>query len=117
MANIKRYKTKQAKRKARIRGKLQGVSDRPRLSVNRSNKHISAQIIDDTTRKTLVHVSDASLKTKGTKTEAATSVGEAIAKIAIDKKITKVTFDRGSYRYHGRVKALAQAAREKGLIF
>lgn len=89
-----------------------------RLSVFRSNKYISAQIIDDTKGETLVSVSEGELKeTKGTKTERAKNLGLILAKKARDKKISKVVFDRGEFAYHGRVKALAQGAREGGLKF
>lgn len=89
-----------------------------RLSVFRSNKYISAQIIDDTKGETLVSVSEKELKeAKGTKTERAKNLGFILAKKARDKKISKVVFDRGEFAYHGRVKALAQGAREGGLKF
>ena len=90
----------------------------PRLTVFRSNCHIWVQIIDDKHGKTIVSTSTKALKlTKGTKMEQATAVGTAIAKLAIAKKLAHLRFDRGSYRYHGRIKALADAAREGGLKF
>jgi large subunit ribosomal protein L18 len=105
------------KRQVRVRSKLITSKDRPRLSVFRSNKFIYAQIIDDESGKTLVGVSEKALTEKGTKTVRAKKLGEILAKQAIAKKIKTVVFDRGSYSYHGRVKALAEGAREGGLIF
>ena len=107
-------------RHERIRKNLMGTSAVPRLCVFRSNTGIYAQIIDDETRTTLVSASslDKDLKiANGSNVEAAKVVGEAIAKKATKAKITKVVFDRGGYLYHGRVKALADAARENGLEF
>jgi len=107
-------------RHTRIREKISGTAYVPRLNVFRSNKNISVQIIDDETGVTLVSASssDKDLKlTNGSNIEAAIKVGESIAKKAKAKKITKVVFDRGGYLYHGRVKALADAARENGLEF
>ncbi len=107
-------------RHERIRSKLAGTSEIPRLCVFRSNKEIYAQIIDDETKTTLVSASslDKNLKLEnGSNVEAAKAVGEAIAKKATKAKITKVVFDRGGYLYHGRVQALAEAARENGLEF
>ena len=105
-------------RQGRIRSKVKLNVVRPRLSVYRSNNYIYAQIIDDVKQKTLLGVSEKLLgKTKATKTENSKNLGIAIAKKAIEKKIKEVVFDKGSYRYHGRVKALAQGAREGGLKF
>ena len=107
-------------RHERIRKSIMGTSATPRLCVFRSNTGIYAQIIDDETRTTLVSASslEKDLKIKnGSNVEAAKVVGEAIAKKATKAKITKVVFDRGGYLYHGRVKALAEAARENGLEF
>ncbi len=107
-------------RHERIRSTLMGTSAVPRLCVFRSNTGIYAQIIDDETRTTLVSASslDKDLKiTNGSNVEAAKVVGASIAKKATKAKITKVVFDRGGYLYHGRVKALAEAARENGLEF
>ena len=98
-----------------IRKKFSGTTGRPRLTVFRSNSEIYAQIIDDTTQKTVVSVS--SLKEKGTKTEKAKAVGAAIAGKAKEANITSVVFYRNGFLYHGRVKALADAARENGLQF
>ena len=107
-------------RHARVRAKVVGTASVPRLNVFRSNSNIFAQIIDDEKAVTLVSASsiDKELKlTNGSNVEAATKVGELLAKRAKDKKIKKVVFDRGGYLYHGRVKALADAARENGLEF
>ena len=105
------------KRHARIRKNLSGTSETPRLNVFRSNTNIYAQIIDDTKGETLVSASSLELKTKKCDTEVATKVGTEIAKKALAKGITEVVFDRGGYKYHGRVKALADGAREAGLKF
>lgn len=120
LANDKHMMTlaKQAQRQIRhrrVRAKINGTKDCPRLSVFRSHRHIYAQLIDDQKGKTLVSVSDA--KIKANKTVAAKEVGQTIAKGALDKKIKKAVFDRGGYRYHGRIKALAEGAREGGLKF
>lgn len=107
-------------RHARVREKVAGTAECPRLNVFRSNGNIFAQIIDDEKAITLVSASsiDKELKLEnGGNTLAATKVGELLAKRAKDAKITKVTFDRGGYLYHGRVKALADAARANGLEF
>lgn len=104
----------------RVRGKISGTSARPRLSVFRSNVQIYAQIIDDTIGHTLVAASsrDESLaSSKGPKCDQSKAVGELIAKRALEAGIEAVVFDRGGYRYHGRVKALADGAREGGLKF
>jgi large subunit ribosomal protein L18 len=111
-------KTVKEQRERRIRGKIKAVSGKPRLSVYRSNKFIYAQIIDDSKKETLIGVSEAEIKKEGLKkSERAKEVGLAIAKKATAKKISEVVFDRGSYRYHGRVKAVAEGAREGGLKF
>lgn len=96
-----------------------GTRRRPRLSVFRSNKHIYAQIVDDTNNATLASANDEHIKSKNkkNKTEIALMVGETVAKKAIKKKIKSVVFDRSGYRYHGRVKALADGARKGGLKF
>jgi large subunit ribosomal protein L18 len=103
----------------RIRRKLRGTSERPRLAVFRSVAHIYAQVIDDSKGETLVSAStvDKGAKTNGGNVAAAKTVGKAIAEKAKEKGITKVVFDRGGYIYHGRVKALADAARAAGLEF
>ena len=110
------------RRKLRIRKKVAGTTERPRLSVFRSTKHIYAQVIDDVTGKTLAHASTLSKDLKGTldddkKMDAAKKVGALIAKVCKSKGIDKVVFDRNGYLYHGRVSALAEAAREAGLEF
>lgn len=105
------------KRKARVRGHLVRHLTRPRLVVYRSNEHIYAQIIDHQTGNSVTASSDLTFKGKATKIEKATKVGEQIAKQALAKKITKITLDRGPYKYHGRVKALAESARKAGLEF
>lgn len=108
------------KKHKKIRNKLNGTSERPRLCVFRSNNHIYAQVIDDVKGVTLTSAStlDKDLKLEKTNdVEAAKVVGEAIAKRAMDKGIETVIYDRGGYIYHGRVKALADAAREAGLKF
>ena len=108
------------RRHARVRKTVSGTKEVPRLNVFRSNNNIFAQIIDDEAGVTLVSASsiDKELKlANGGNVEAATKVGELLAKRAKDAKITKVVFDRGGYQYHGRVAALAEAARENGLEF
>ena len=106
------------RRHARVRKKISGTPECPRLNVFRSNANIHAQIIDDVNQTTLAAASSVSLKLEnGGNVEAAKKVGEAIAKAALAKNITNVVFDRGGYVYHGRVQALADAAREAGLKF
>ena len=106
------------RRHARVRAKISGTAACPRLCVYRSNKNIEAQIIDDDKKVTLVASSSMALKLQnGSNIDAAAQVGEDIAKKAQAKKIKKVVFDRSGYIYHGRVKALADAAREAGLEF
>lgn len=106
-----------AMRQKRTRAKIHGTKDRPRLSINISNKHIQAQLIDDDTSTTLAYVSSVGRKLKGTMTERAAIIGKDIAKKAKTVKIRQVVFDRGDKLYHGRVKTLADAAREEGLEF
>lgn len=105
--------------KRRIRKIVTGTAEQPRLAVFRSNKEIYAQIINDATGVTIVAASSKQkdIKAKGTKTEIAAIVGKAIAEKATKAGIEKIAFDRGGYLYHGRVKALAEAAREGGLKF
>ncbi len=110
------------KRHYRLRNNISGTAERPRLAVFRSNMHIYAQIIDDTVGNTLCAAStvEKDIKAKLEKTndvEAAKAVGEAVAKKAIEKGITTVVFDRGGFVYHGKIQALADAAREAGLKF
>ncbi len=106
------------RRHARVRTKISGTPECPRLNVFRSNAHIHAQIIDDVNGRTLCAASSVSLKLEnGGNVAAAAKVGTAIAEAATKAGITEVKFDRGGYIYHGRVKALAEAAREAGLKF
>jgi large subunit ribosomal protein L18 len=107
------------RRKTRIRAKVKGTAARPRLSVFRSNKHVYAQIIDDVKKQTLTGASEMELKIaeKTKKSDRAKEVGLLIAKKAAAKKVTAVVFDKGAYKYHGRVKAVAEGAREGGLKF
>ncbi len=105
------------RRKARVRAKLSGTAEMPRLAVKRSLKHISCQLIDDVAGKTLAFASDVSVKATGKKSEKAKAVGTAIAEAAKKQGITAVVFDRSGFAYHGRVQALADAAREGGLTF
>ena len=106
------------RRHRRVRGKVRGTSERPRLLVFRSNKGISAQLVDDLEGKTLASASWVQVKSfKGNKTAQATEVGKLLARSAKEANIEVVVFDRGGYLYHGRVKALADAAREGGLKF
>lgn len=107
---------KRTRRHGRIRAKVRGTEDRPRLSVFRSNKHIVAQLINDEKGVTLVAVSTASVK-KGTKTERAREAGKQVALAGKGKGITKAVFDRGGFRYTGRIAAVAEGAREGGLTF
>ncbi|MGL4772800.1 MAG: 50S ribosomal protein L18 [Clostridium sp.] len=112
-------KASRVKRHLRVRKKLSGTPERPRLAVYRSEKNIYAQIIDDVNAVTLVAASslDKDFSAKGGNKEGAKLVGETIAKKAIEKGITEVVFDRGGYIYHGRIQELANAAREAGLKF
>ncbi|AFY50668.1 ribosomal protein L18, bacterial type [Nostoc sp. PCC 7524] len=118
---LTRKESKQ-RRHRRIRGKVQGSPERPRLSVFRSNEHIYAQVIDDTQHHTLVAASTVEPELKsnlasGATCEASAQIGKLIAVRSLEKGITKVVFDRGGNLYHGRIKALAEAAREAGLDF
>jgi large subunit ribosomal protein L18 len=103
--------------KQRVRGKISGTTERPRLTVFRSNKQIYAQVIDDISGKTLAAASSITLKEKAAKTEIAAKVGELVARKSIEAGIQSVVFDRNGYLYHGRVKQLADAARKGGLKF
>ena len=106
------------KRHARVRAKISGTPECPRLNVFRSNAHIHAQVIDDVNGVTLASASSVNMKLEnGSNIAAVTAVGKAVAEAALAKNIKKVVFDRGGYVYHGRVKALAEAAREAGLEF
>jgi large subunit ribosomal protein L18 len=122
---MKRQKTAQAariRRHLRVRKRVRGTPERPRLAVYRSLSHIYAQVIDDDAGRTLVAASDVESSLRGgangkAKTEVAKLVGELLGRRAVEQGITQVVFDRGGFRYHGRVKALASAAREAGLKF
>lgn len=114
--------TGRQRRKYRIRNKISGTNERPRLSVFKSSRHIYAQVVNDVAGQTVAAASTLSRDLKGTldgdkKMDAAKKVGALIAKICLEKKVDKVVFDRNGYLYHGRVKALADAAREAGLQF
>lgn len=115
------YIRKQARAKVRrrIRKKISGTAERPRLAIHFSNQNVYAQLIDDVAGRTLAAAStlDKGLETKGSNKEAAAKVGEAVAKKAKGVSIETVVFDRGGFQYHGKVKALADAAREAGLNF
>ena len=122
MSSLAQKTVARLKRKTRVRKKVFGTSERPRLNIFRSAKHIYAQIIDDTTGKTLATastvqkaVAEGSASTGNS--EAARKVGAAIAKVALENNIKSVVFDRNGFLYHGRVKVLAEAARENGLSF
>ena len=118
MSKVRRPKTRQElrrRRHLRVRKRVAGTTERPRLVVFRSLKHIYAQLIDDTTARTLATVSDHKLS--GKKSEKSTEVGKLIAQKAKDAGVSSVVFDRAGYRYHGRVKAVADGAREGGLEF
>ncbi|MCP4670113.1 MAG: 50S ribosomal protein L18 [Desulfobacula sp.] len=122
MGNTSPRLVSRLKRKKRIRKNIFGTQDRPRMSVFRSSKHIYAQIIDDTQGTTLVSASTLDRefkenKVEGKKAEIAKSVGSLIGKRALDKGITQVVLDRNGFLYHGRIKALSNAAREAGLKF
>ncbi len=119
MDRAKQRVISRARIKERIRGKVHGTAERPRLAVFRSLKHIYAQVIDDASGRTLVSASSSEKDSsaKGANAAAAKAVGALIAKKAKDKGIDRVVFDRGGYLYHGNIKALADAARENGLKF
>jgi large subunit ribosomal protein L18 len=109
---------KRLKNKARIRKKVDGSTERPRLTVFKSARHIYAQLVDDTKGVTLVSVSTLTDEVKGVKkTEAAKQIGQLVGKRAIEKNIKNVVFDRSGYLFHGRIKAVADGAREAGLSF
>jgi large subunit ribosomal protein L18 len=122
MNRLRAKRTTRAARKKRVRKKVQGGAERPRLTVYRSLRHIYAQVIDDATGRTLVAASTVGrdLRDELKKTgdvEAARAVGRAIGRKALSRDISRVIFDRNGYHYHGKVKALADAAREAGLQF
>lgn len=116
--NIKKANKTHQRRKIRTRKSVgKGTGEKPRLSVFRSNAYIYAQIIDDEKGHTIVSASSLEIETKGKKTDQAREVGKILAERAIQAGIVRVLFDRGGYRYHGRVKALAEGAREGKLVF
>lgn len=117
MNNLKHKLDNAARRANRVRSRVHGSTERPRLSINISNLHISAQIINDETGKTLAYATTVGQKVEGNMTEKAVFVGKNIAKKAKSAKVSKVVLDRSSKKYHGRIKALADAAREAGLEF
>lgn len=108
---------KAIRRQIRTRAKITGTGVKPRVSVFRSLNHISVQAIDDIKHVTLVAATDKELKTKGTKIELASAVGELMGKKLKEKKLESIVFDKGSYKYHGRVKALAEGIRKAGINF
>lgn len=112
--------TKRIKRQIRhnrVRSIISGSASRPRLSVYKANRHIYAQLIDDEAGKTLVSVSSMEIKKKDKKTAIASEVGKMLAQKALAAKVKEIVFDRGGFAYHGRVKSLAEGAREGGLVF
>jgi len=117
MNRIAQKQINAARRANRVAAVVRGTADRPRLAVHISNLHVSAQLIDDAAGKTLVSASTIGKKAEGTMTERAAQVGKDIASKAKKAKVSTVVFDRSSKQYHGRVKALAEAAREAGLEF
>lgn len=121
MSNVKDKQTARARRHHSVRKKVSGTSARPRLAVFRSNRHVVAQVIDDISARTLASASslEASVRAAGTtgNRTAAAAVGKLVAERALAAGVTKVAFDRGGFLYHGRVAALADAAREAGLEF
>lgn len=117
MSNLAKKLLNKSLRKNRVRAKITGTAERPRLSVTISNKHVSAQLIDDVAQRTIAAATTAGTKQTGTLTEQATIIGTDIAKKAKKAKITAVVFDRNGRQYAGRLHALADAARKEGLEF
>lgn len=122
MLDVSKRERSRVRRHHRVRLRVYGTPDRPRLNVFRSNAHLYAQVIDDTTGRTLVSAStlDGEIKGKvksGMNLAAAVAVGRLVAERALKANLKAVVFDRGGYRFHGRIKALAEASREKGLKF
>lgn len=111
----KKIKKNKTQRKARVRSKIFGTAKRPRLSVFRSNKGMYLQLIDDEAGRTLASVNISEIKNKGTKTDVSALAGKLLTEKALKLGIKQVVFDRGAYKYHGRIKAVAEAAREGGL--
>lgn len=118
MSRLHTIRDQKIQRKNRVKAQITGTPERPRLTVSISNRHITAQVIDDQAKKTIVYVSSVGKKTMAdTMTKEAEVLGTELAKKAKTAKVSKVVFDRGSRLYHGRIKALADAAREGGLEF
>lgn len=118
MKNLQKVKfNKKLRRQNRTRAKLHGTAERPRLAIRRSLRYMSAQAINDDNSQTIASLYEVNLKLKGDKTKRAEEFGKALAKVLIDKKIKTIIFDRGLNKYHGRVKALAEALRANGLEF
>ena len=117
MSNLAKKLLNKSLRKNRVRAKVSGTAERPRLTVTISNKHVSAQLIDDTTGKTIVAATTVGTKTTGTMTEQAAVVGADIAKKAVKVKVTKVVFDRNGRQYAGRLSAFADAPPKQGWAF
>ncbi|MFH1233107.1 MAG: 50S ribosomal protein L18 [Patescibacteria group bacterium] len=117
MNKQKQQQLKKDRRKGRIRVKISGTIGRPRLSVFKSNKGMQVQLIDDSVGKTLASADSKEIKSIGQKTQKSFELGKLLAAKAVAKKISKVVFDRGGHKYHGRVKALADGVREGGLEF
>lgn len=115
MSSTKTSQELRARRHARVRRKVAGTAERPRFAVFRSNKHIYVQIIDDSTGRTLVSASTIADSVSGSKSEASEAVGRLAAERALAAGITEVVFDRGGFRFHGRIAAIANAARQAGL--
>jgi len=117
MDKVKIQNKRRARRHGRVRVKISGTKQRPRLSVFRSNRAMFLQLIDDSSGLTLISAASQEIKEAGNKTETAKALGQLLADKAKTKKISQVVFDRGYYRYHGRVKAAAEGARSGGLKF
>lgn len=117
MSNLAHKLLGRSLRKGRVRARITGTVDRPRLSITISNTHVSAQLIDDVAQHTIVSATTVGSKVTGTKTEKAAIVGTELGKKAVKAKIKQVVFDRNGYRYAGRLSALADAARKEGLEF
>lgn len=115
MSNFNKTNKVRIQRQRRVRAKIAGDAKRPRLTVFRSNKHISVQVIDDQAAKTLAAANDVDQKLKGTKTEKSVEVAKKLLTSLKSKKITALVFDRSYYKYHGRIKAVAEALREGGI--
>ncbi len=117
MTQVNHQLSVRQKRKKAVRSKLSGTKKRPRLTVYRSNKHLCLQVINDQTAQVLASATDRGRSLKGSKTEKAVKVAQELAKALRTKKVKQLVFDRGAYKYHGRVKAVAETLREAGLDF